>query len=181
MRYQSLAIPEVKLLIPTRHCDERGYFMETLRQDEFERHCGFYSLVQDNHSRSWQGTLRGLHYQQERPQGKLVRAVRGRVFDVAVDVRPDSASYGQWVGQLLSEENDHQMWIPPGFAHGFYVLSEVADLLYRCSDYYYPAGERTLRWDSPALAIDWPLLAGVALSLSAKDARAPYFCRPELG
>ncbi|MGY3864699.1 dTDP-4-dehydrorhamnose 3,5-epimerase family protein [Aeromonas bivalvium] len=155
MQYQSLAIPEVKLLIPTRHSDERGFFMETLRQDEFERHSGAYTLVQDNHSRSWQGTL------------------RGRLFDVAVDVRPDPTSYGQWVGQLLSEKNDHQMWISPGFAHGFYVLSEVADLLYRNSDYYHPAGEQTLRWDSPALAIDWSLLAGVALRLSAKDAKAP--------
>ncbi len=175
MKYQSLAIPDVKLLLPTRRTDERGFFMETLRQNEFERQCGPYTLVQDNHTRSWQGTLRGLHHQVDKPQGKLVRVVRGCIFDVAVDVRPDSPSYGQWVGQILSEENDHQMWIPPGFAHGFYVLSDVADLLYRCSDYYYPAGERALRWNSPHLAIDWPLLNEVPLRLSEKDANAPCF------
>ncbi|MGY4027456.1 dTDP-4-dehydrorhamnose 3,5-epimerase [Aeromonas rivuli] len=175
MKYQSLAMPEVKLLIPARHRDERGYFMETLRQDEFERHCGRYSLVQDNHSHSKQGTLRGLHCQMDKPQGKLVRVVSGAIFDVAVDVRRGSASYGQWVGQILSDENDHQMWIPPGFAHGFYVLSEGADVLYRCSDYYSPAGECGFRWDSPVLAINWPILTGIPLLLSDKDADAPLF------
>ncbi|MGK4475911.1 dTDP-4-dehydrorhamnose 3,5-epimerase [Aeromonas molluscorum] len=175
MRYQSLAIPDVKLLRPTRHRDERGYYMETLRQDEFERHCGAYTLVQDNHSHSKQGTLRGLHYQVDKPQGKLVRVVRGIIFDVAVDVRQGSASYGKWVGQFLSEENGDQMWIPPGFAHGFYVLSEGADVLYRCSDYYSPTGECGFRWNSPELAITWPMLADTPVLLSDKDATAPLF------
>jgi dTDP-4-dehydrorhamnose 3,5-epimerase len=175
MNYQSLAIPDVKLLCPTRHRDERGYFMETLRQDEFERHCGPFFLVQDNHSYSKQGTLRGLHYQVDKPQGKLVRVVSGIIFDVAVDVRQGSASYGKWVGQFLSEENGDQMWIPPGFAHGFYVLSEGADVLYRCSDYYSPAGECGFRWNSPELAITWPMLADTPVRLSDKDANAPLF------
>lgn len=149
--------------------------METLRQDEFERHCGPFFLVQDNHSYSKQGTLRGLHYQVDKPQGKLVRVVSGIIFDVAVDVRQGSASYGKWVGQFLSEENGDQMWIPPGFAHGFYVLSEGADVLYRCSDYYSPAGECGFRWNSPELAITWPMLADTPVLLSDKDANAPLF------
>lgn len=181
MQYDKLAIPDVVLLTPQVFGDERGFFMETFRQSEFEQHCGQYSFVQDNHSKSAQGILRGLHYQHAQPQGKLVRVTRGEVFDVAVDMRKDSLSFGQWVGVLLSEDNKQMLWVPPGFAHGFYVTSSEAEFQYKCTDYYAPGDEVSIRWDDPSLDIQWPLVEGQSPKLSAKDdqglafAEAPTF------
>lgn len=157
MKYQPLAIADVVLMTPQVFGDERGFFMETFRQNEFEKHCGNYQFVQDNHSKSRHGILRGLHYQLKQPQGKLVRVTQGRVFDVAVDLREDSETFGDWVGVELNDENRQMLWVPPGFAHGFYVLSETAEFSYKCTDYYAPDDEFSLRFDDPALAIDWPL------------------------
>jgi dTDP-4-dehydrorhamnose 3,5-epimerase len=172
MEYRELALPGVFLLIPKVFGDERGFFMETWRESAFQdRVDTSVRFVQDNHSRSVRGVLRGLHYQIRHPQGKLVRCVRGEIFDVAVDLRRNSPTFGQWVAEVLSRENRRSMWIPPGFAHGFYVLSEVAEFVYRCTDYYAPEHERALRWDDPDLAIDWPV-AGPPV-LSARDAAAP--------
>ena len=181
MQYDKLAIPDVVLLTPQVFGDERGFFMETFRQSEFEQHCGQYSFVQDNHSKSAQGILRGLHYQHAQPQGKLVRVTRGEVFDVAVDMRKDSLSFGQWVGVLLSEDNKQMLWVPPGFAHGFYVTSSEAEFQYKCTDYYAPGDEVSIRWDDPSLDIQWPLVEGQSPKLSGKDdqglafAEAPAF------
>ncbi|RUO45171.1 dTDP-4-dehydrorhamnose 3,5-epimerase [Idiomarina aquatica] len=157
MKYQPLAIADVVLMTPQVFGDERGFFMETFRQNEFEKYCGDYQFVQDNHSKSRHGILRGLHYQLQQPQGKLVRVTQGRVFDVAVDLRQSSPTFGDWVGVELSDENRQMLWVPPGFAHGFYVLSETAEFSYKCTDYYAPDDEYSLRFDDPALAIDWPL------------------------
>ena len=167
-----LAISDVVLLAPKVFGDERGFFYESFNQQSFEAAIGrSVSFVQDNHSRSARGVLRGLHYQLQQPQGKLVRVVAGEVFDVAVDLRQSSATFGQWVGELLSAENKRQMWVPEGFAHGFLVLSESAEFLYKTTDYYAPQHERCLSWNDPSVAIDWPLerLAGAPLQLSAKD------------
>jgi len=160
MEYQSLAIPDVVLMTPRVFGDERGFFLETFRQSEFERRCGNFQFVQDNHSKSGKGILRGLHYQLKQPQGKLVRVTRGEVFDVAVDLRKSSPTFGQWVGVLLSEENKQLLWVPPGFAHGFYVTSDEAEFQYKCTDYYAPGDEYSIRWDDPDLAIAWPLDGG---------------------
>ena len=168
MEYQPLAIPDVVLLTPQVFGDERGFFMETFRQDEFEKHCGDYRFVQDNHSKSKQGILRGLHYQHQNPQGKLVRVTQGEVYDVAVDMRQSSPTFGQWVGLLLNAENKQLLWVPPGFAHGFYVTSAEAEFQYKCTDYYAPGDEYSLLWNDPALNIDWPLDNGLPL-LAAKD------------
>lgn len=143
--------------------------METFRQNEFEQHCGEYTFVQDNHSRSARGILRGLHYQLKQPQGKLVRVTRGEVFDVAVDLRRSSSAFGQWVGVRLSEQNRQMLWVPPGFAHAFYVISDEAEFQYKCTDYYAPEDEYSIRWDDPDLDIEWPL-GGQAPVLSEKDA-----------
>jgi dTDP-4-dehydrorhamnose 3,5-epimerase len=167
-----LAIADVVLLEPKVFGDERGFFYESFNQQSFEAAIGrSVNFVQDNHSCSARGVLRGLHYQVQQPQGKLVRVVAGEVFDVAVDLRKSSATYGQWVGELLSAENQRQMWVPEGFAHGFLVLSERAEFLYKTTDYYAPAHERCLLWNDPQIAIDWPLqrLAGAVLQLSGKD------------
>lgn len=169
MDFEPLNIPDVVLLTPKVFGDERGFFMETFRQSEFVEHCGDYTFVQDNHSKSKQGILRGLHYQHQQPQGKLVRATRGEVFDVAVDMREASPTFGQWAGALLSEDNKKMLWVPPGFAHGFYVISEEAEFQYKCTDYYAPGDEVSLRWDDPEVGIDWPLVGGAAPQLSAKD------------
>lgn len=169
MQYEKLAIPDVVLLTPKVWDDERGFFMETFRQNEFEQHCGHYTFVQDNHSRSAQGILRGLHYQHQQPQGKLVRVTQGEVFDVAVDMRKSSATFGQWVGVSLSSENKQMLWVPPGFAHGFYVISVEAELQYKCTDYYAPGDEVSLCWNDPALNIIWPLVNGCSPILSPKD------------
>ncbi len=169
MDYTPLAIPDVVLLTPKVFGDERGFFMETFRQAEFEQHCGPYTFVQDNHSQSVRGILRGLHYQLQKPQGKLVRVTRGEVFDVAVDLRQSSPTFGRWVGATLSAHNKQLLWVPPGFAHAFYVTSEEAEFQYKCTDYYNPGDEYSLRWDDPTLGIDWPLVEGQKPRLSDKD------------
>ena len=162
------AIPDLWVLEPQVFGDARGFFFESFNQQEFSRATGLnLNFVQDNHSRSAKGVLRGLHYQVQQPQGKLVRVVRGAVFDVAVDIRKNSNTFGQWVGMELSEDNHKQMWIPPGFAHGFVVLSDSADFLYKTTEYYAPQHERCIAWNDPAIGITWP--SGLQPTLSAKD------------
>lgn len=167
MEFQRLAIPDVVLVKPKVFGDARGYFFESWEARKFAAGGLDVKFVQDNFSRSVLNTLRGLHYQIKQPQGKLVQVTAGEVFDVAVDLRKSSPTFGKWVGTVLSGDNKHQLWVPPGFAHGFCVLSESADFFYKCSDFYAPEHERTLRWDDPALGIVWPL-KGAPL-LSAKD------------
>lgn len=169
MQVLQTSIPDVKLIEPQIFGDERGFFMESWNREVFGKHGLPTDFVQDNHSRSRQGILRGLHYQIRNPQGKLVRVVQGEVFDVAVDLRRNSATFGRWVGVVLSEENHRQLWVPPGFAHGFYVLSAQADFLYKCTAPYTPDAERTLRWDDPQVGVDWPLVEGRSPLLSKKD------------
>jgi dTDP-4-dehydrorhamnose 3,5-epimerase len=172
MKVTPTKLPEVLVLEPRVFGDERGFFMESWNQRAFDAAAGAcWNFVQDNHSRSGRGVLRGLHYQLKQPQGKLVRVVRGRVFDVAVDLRRSSPRLGQWAGVELSEENRLQMWIPPGFAHGFLVLSDEAEFLYKTTDYYAPLEERSLAWNDPRVAVQWPLdaLDGAEPRLSAKD------------
>ena len=161
------AIPEVKLLEPKVFGDERGFFMETFRDEWFRQHVCERTFVQENHSKSTQGVLRGLHYQTENTQGKLVRVVVGEVFDVAVDMRRSSPTFGQWVGEILSADNKRQLGVPEGFAHGFYVLSETAEFVYKCTDYYNPQAEHSLLWNDATVGIDWHLIGEP--SLSAKD------------
>lgn len=163
-------LPEVRILEPRVFGDARGFFLESWNQRVFDEAIGQrVHFVQDNHSRSSQGVLRGMHYQLANPQGKLVRVVSGRVFDVAVDMRRDSPRLGQWTGVELSADNHRMLWIPPGFAHGFLVMSESADFLYKATAYYAPQDEHTLAWDDPRVAIDWPIEAGRAPQVSAKD------------
>ncbi len=171
MKIIETAIPDVLILEPDVHGDERGYFMETYRDSIFADRGIEVKFVQDNQSKSVQGTLRGLHYQLQHPQGKLARIISGEVFDVAVDLRKSSNYFGQAVGVILSAENKKQLWIPPGFAHGFYVISASAELLYKCTDYYHPEDDHSLRWNDPALNIPWPLLTEQVL-LSDKDKNA---------
>ncbi|WP_453932228.1 dTDP-4-dehydrorhamnose 3,5-epimerase [Acidovorax temperans] len=180
MKAIQLAIPEVKLIEPKVFGDARGFFFESFNQKAFNDATGTnHQFVQDNHSRSAQGVLRGLHYQIQQPQGKLVRVVRGAVIDVAVDIRKSSPTFGQWVAEELSEDNHRQLWVPPGFAHGFVVLSEMAEFLYKTTDYYAPAFERCIAWDDPTLAIDWKL-SGRQPLLSAKDAQGLPLATAEL-
>lgn len=167
MKVIETKIPDVKLLEPQVFGDERGFFMETFRDEWFKQNVADRTFVQENHSKSAKGVLRGLHYQTENTQGKLVRVVSGVVFDVAVDMRKGSPTFGQWVGEILSAENKHQLWVPEGFAHGFYVLSDEAEFVYKCTDYYNPKAEHSLLWNDTTVAIDWPLEG--APSLSAKD------------
>lgn len=169
MKYTATAIPDVKIIEPQVFGDERGFFMETFRMDEFNENCAERVFVQDNHSKSSQGILRGLHYQLENTQGKLVRVTSGEVYDVAVDMRKSSATYGQHVGVVLSGENKRQLWVPEGFAHGFYVMSKSTEFVYKCTDYYAPKHEVSLRWNDPSLNIQWPLFNGEQPSLSVKD------------
>jgi dTDP-4-dehydrorhamnose 3,5-epimerase len=178
MKVTPTAIPEVLLIEPRVFGDPRGFFFESFNQRAFQEASGLnLEFVQDNHSRSSQGVLRGLHYQIEQPQGKLVRVVRGRVFDVAVDLRRSAPTFGRWVGMELSEDTHRQLWIPPGFAHGFMVLSESADFLYKTTDYYAPEHERCVAWDDPQLGIEWP--DSVTPRLSAKDATGlPFLQAP---
>lgn len=171
MKITETTIPDVLILEPVVHGDERGYFMETFRASFFADRGIEVNFVQDNQSKSVQGTLRGLHYQLQYPQGKLARIVSGEVFDVAVDLRAGSNTFGKSIGVVLSAENKKQLWIPPGFAHGFYVLSETAELQYKCTDYYHPEDDHSLLWNDPSLEIDWPLLAEQPL-LSDKDKSA---------
>ncbi len=170
MKIETTPLQDLLLIEPRVFGDERGFFFESWNRRAFAEAGIDIDFVQDNHSRSRQGILRGLHYQMEQTQGKLVRVIRGSVFDVAVDLRRSSPSFGQWFGIELSEQNKRMLWVPPGFAHGFYVTSIDADFIYKCTDFYHPASEISLRWDDPALAIDWPLVDGVAPQLSAKDA-----------
>lgn len=170
MKVLETGLPEVKLIEPAVHGDERGFFMETWNAQAFAAAGIDAGFVQDNHSRSARGVLRGLHYQIVRPQGKLVRVVAGRVFDVAVDIRRSSPSFGRWTGVELSAENKHMLWVPPGFAHGFLVLEDGTDLVYKCTDFYAPEHDRSILWSDPAIGIDWPV-AGIGRPLiSAKDA-----------
>lgn len=169
MKVIATSIPEVLIIEPTFHGDARGFFYESFNLRSFEAATGLSpNFVQDNHSRSARGVLRGLHYQVRQAQGKLVRVVRGSAFDVAVDIRKGSPTFGRWVGVELSEDNHHQLWVPEGFAHGFVVTSESADFLYKATDYYAPQHERCIAWDDPEVGIEWPLLGPP--SLSAKDA-----------
>ncbi|PSW11213.1 dTDP-4-dehydrorhamnose 3,5-epimerase [Photobacterium rosenbergii] len=150
-------IPDVKIIEPTVFGDERGFFMETWQQKKFEELVTPRFFVQDNHSKSKKGILRGLHYQTENTQGKLVRVVSGEVYDVAVDLREDSETFGQWVGVYLSAENKKQLWVPEGFAHGFLVTSDEAEFVYKCTDYYNPAAEHSIKWNDTELKIEWPI------------------------
>lgn len=175
MKYIPLEIPDVVLIEPDIFGDHRGFFMETYRDNDFKKKVADVSFVQDNHSKSSQGTLRGLHYQIDQTQGKLVRVTSGEVFDVAVDLRRKSPTFGKWVGSILSSENKNMMWVPKGFAHGFYVLSQTAEFTYKCTDYYAPECEKAIKWDDPDIGIKWPLLANSAPSLSAKDESAQTF------
>ncbi|WP_194091044.1 dTDP-4-dehydrorhamnose 3,5-epimerase [Vibrio hibernica] len=166
MKVIETAIPDVKIIEPSVFGDERGFFMETWNQKEFEEKVTGETtiFVQDNHSKSKKGILRGLHYQTENTQGKLVRVVSGEVFDVAVDVRKDSLTFGQWVGEYLSAENKRQLWIPEGFAHGFYVTSEEAEFVYKCTDFYNPEAEISIRWNDSDIGIEWPSRSTPTLS-----------------
>ena len=169
MNVLKTAIADVVIIEPKVFGDERGFFLETFQQERYRDQAGIeLPFVQDNHSRSAQGVLRGLHFQRSKPQGKLVRVVSGEVFDVAVDIRPDSPTYGQWQGVILSAENKRQFWVPPGLAHGFMVLSEFADFEYKCTDYYDPTDEGCLMWNDPEVGIEWPDL-GLEPQLSEKD------------
>ncbi|WP_313302370.1 dTDP-4-dehydrorhamnose 3,5-epimerase [Diaphorobacter sp.] len=170
MKATRLAIPDVVLIEPKVFGDARGFFFESFNQKAFDEATGTrFDFVQDNHSRSSKGVLRGLHYQIQQPQGKLVRVVRGSVFDVAVDIRKSSPTFGQWVGAPLSEDNQHQLWVPPGFAHGFVVLSDTAEFLYKTTDYYAPEHERCIAWNDPDIGVDWHFDGQP--TLSAKDAQ----------
>jgi len=169
MKFIETNIPDVKIVEPQVFGDERGFFMETFRTSLFNEHCGEREFVQENHSKSSHGILRGLHYQTENTQGKLVRVTKGEVFDVAVDMRKDSPTFGQWAGVLLSAENKRQLWVPEGFAHGFYVTTDEAEFVYKCTDIYNPNAEVSLKWDEPSLNIDWPITADKKPLLSAKD------------
>ena len=174
MRGTPTAIPDVLILEPKVFGDDRGFFYESYNQQAFQAATGLdVTFVQDNHSKSARNVLRGLHYQVEQPQGKLVRVVQGEVFDVAVDIRKGSKTFGLWVGQILSAENKKQLWVPPGLAHGFVVLSDTAEFLYKTTDYYAPAHERCIAWNDPDLAINWQM-QGEPL-LSAKDAAGAAF------
>lgn len=171
MKFIETPLQDVYVLEPKVFGDERGFFLETWNSQNFAD-AGFdLNFVQDNHSRSAKGILRGLHYQTEHTQGKLVRVTSGAVFDVAVDLRKSSPSVGKWFGVSLSAENHRMLWVPPGFAHGFMVTSDYADFLYKCTDMYHPASEQTLAWDDPTVGIEWPVPAGEEPQLSAKDAQ----------
>lgn len=171
MKTTRLAIPDVILIEPKVFGDDRGFFFESFNHQRFEEAVGHpVKFVQDNHSRSAKGVLRGLHYQIQNPQGKLVRVVAGAVFDVAVDLRRSSPTFGRWVGALLSAENKHQLWVPEGFGHGFVVLSEAADFLYKTTDYYAPAHERGIAWNDPGIGIQWPYQGEPVLSKKDQEA-----------
>jgi dTDP-4-dehydrorhamnose 3,5-epimerase len=175
MHFEPTRLPEVVLIKPRVFGDERGYFFETWQSAKFREAGIAHDFVQDNHSHSTRYTLRGLHYQIQQPQGKLVRVTRGEVFDVAIDLRRSSPRFGQWVGVTLTEANHQMLWVPPGFAHGYLALSERADFLYKCTDYYAPQHERSILWNDATLGVEWPIPAGISPTLSPKDALAPSF------
>ena len=173
------ALPEVLILVPKVFGDDRGFFFESFNQRDFQKITQLpLHFVQDNHSQSNHGVLRGLHYQVQHPQGKLVRVTRGAVFDVAVDLRRSSAHFGKWVGVELSASNQHQLWVPPGFAHGFLVIGEVAEVQYKTTDYWYPEHERSLLWCDPSIGIEWPL--NTSPILAAKDAQASVLAQAQV-
>ena len=181
MKVTPTAIADVLLIEPKVFGDDRGFFFESFNERAFREATGVHlPFVQDNHSKSAKGVLRGLHYQAQQPQGKLVRVVSGEVFDVVVDIRPTSPTFGKWVGQILSASDKRQFWVPPGLAHGFLVLSEVAEFLYKTTSYYAPEHERCIAWNDPTLSIAWPLLEGVAPLLSNKDAAGRPFLQAQL-
>ena len=169
MKYIQLDIPDIILIQPQVFGDHRGFFMETFREDEFKKNVADVTFIQDNHSKSSQGILRGLHYQIKQPQGKFVRVISGEVFDVAVDIRKSSPFFGKWTGAILSAENKKMLWVPPGFAHGFYVLSDTAEFTYKCTNYYAPEHERGILWNDPSIAVNWPVIPGTSPILSQKD------------
>ena len=175
MKFIPTEIPGVIIVEPDVFGDHRGFFMESWHAEKFAEGGIDAQFVQDNHSRSSQGILRGLHYQIEQPQGKLVRVLSGEVFDVVVDLRRDSPTFGKWVGMYLNDTDKKMLWVPPGFAHGFYVVSEQADFFYKCTELYAPEHERAIRWDDPDLAIDWPIASGQEPVLAPKDAAAKSF------
>ena len=175
MKFIDTEIADVKIVEVNVFGDERGFFMETFRADEFMKQTGAKPFVQYNHSKSTKGILRGLHFQQEQTQGKLVRVVSGAVYDVAVDMRQSSSTFGKAVGAVLSSDNKRQLWVPEGFAHGFYVMTDSAEFVYKCTDYYHPESEVSVCWDDAELAIDWPLIDGQSPQLSVKDADAFSF------
>lgn len=175
MKIIDTEIRDVKIIEPMVFKDERGFFMETFRDNQFRKLLADVAFVQDNHSKSSRGILRGLHYQLKRPQGKLVRVISGVVFDVAVDLRKNSPDFGKWTGAALSSENKRMLWVPEGFAHGFYVISEEAEFVYKCTDYYSPENERSILWNDPCLGIDWPLVDNQPPELSLKDENAALF------
>ncbi|HEY2325077.1 MAG TPA: dTDP-4-dehydrorhamnose 3,5-epimerase [Thermoanaerobaculia bacterium] len=177
MKFTETRVPGVILIEPQVHGDKRGFFMETYRADVFKAHGIDQTFVQDNHSRSARGVLRGLHYQEPYPQGKLVRCVRGELFDVAVDVRRGSPAFGKWYGTTLSEENKAMLWVPPGFAHGFCALTDDAELVYKTTEIYHPETDHSILWNDPEIGIEWPIAEP---SLSAKDAAAPLLRDAEL-
>jgi len=179
MQIVETALPGVLIIEPRVFGDARGFFLESWNRQSFADAGLHLDFVQDNHSRSARGVLRGLHYQLENPQGKLVRVTQGAVFDVAVDIRRSSPHFGRWVGVELSAENHRMLWVPPGFAHGFLVLSETADFLYKCTSLYHPPSDRCIRWDDPEIGIVWPDV-GVAPLLSGKDAVAPQLAAAEV-
>ena len=180
MKITPLEIPDVVLIEPKVFQDDRGFFLETFQTDKYVAAGISVPMVQDNHSGSRQGVLRGLHYQIRKPQGKLIRVVAGEVFDVAVDLRRASPTFGRWVGVTLSARDHRQLWVPPGFAHGFYVLSEWAELVYKVTDFYDPQSERTLVWNDVAVGVRWPLVDGREPLLSAKDAQGSPLAKAEL-
>jgi dTDP-4-dehydrorhamnose 3,5-epimerase len=180
MRVIDTELPPVRLITPDVHGDRRGFFKEAWNARRFAAAGIDAQFVQDNHSRSARGTLRGLHYQVRQPQGKLVWSLAGEVFDVAVDLRRSSPTFGRWCGVTLSADEHSMLWIPPGFAHGFYVLSDGADIMYKCTDYYAPEHERTIAWNDPDLAIAWPAPGNDAPILSARDAQGASFRDAEL-
>jgi dTDP-4-dehydrorhamnose 3,5-epimerase len=180
MDFIQTKIPDVFFIEPHIFEDSRGFFMETYQAEKFSGAGIEHDFVQDNHSRSKQGILRGLHYQIRHVQGKLVRVVIGEIFDVAVDIRRSSPTFGQWVGDILSAENKRQLWVPPGFAHGFYVVSEWAEVLYKATDFYDPEGERCINWNDPTIGIKWPILAGSSPTLSPKDLNGKLFEEAEV-
>jgi dTDP-4-dehydrorhamnose 3,5-epimerase len=180
MKFTPTAIPEVLLIEPQVFQDERGFFLESYQAKKFAASGIPHTFVQDNHSASHQDVLRGLHYQIRQPQGKLLRVVVGEIFDVAVDLRRASSTFGKWAGVTLSAQNKHLFWVPPGFAHGFLVLSEWAEVLYKATDFYAPQWERTLRWDDPTVEIPWPLVAGRTPILSVKDAAGKLLPEAEI-
>jgi dTDP-4-dehydrorhamnose 3,5-epimerase len=180
MQFHTTEIPDILEIEPEVYRDNRGFFFETYQKELFDKAGIHFDFVQDNHSCSIKGTLRGLHYQVSHVQGKLVRVIRGKVFDVAVDLRKSSPNFGKWAGMVLSQENKKLLWIPPGFAHGFYTLSSQTEILYKTTDYYDPKGERCIIWNDPSINIIWPLNRRIPVLLSMKDKQGVNFINADV-